>query len=323
MLLKTAKKTLVFLVIVAMTFSSGLFLSGCRSTERNPDIVVTIFPIYDWTRVVLGDNPGDLTVSYLLSSGVDLHSYQPTIQDVAAISTTRLFIYVGGYSDAWVLNAMNNPVNQDRRHIALMEHHMPPAEPTSYIGITPACGDGLDEHVWMSLILTKIFVNLILEEVILLDPDNEATYRANATAYIQELTDLHNEFKDFVATIPAGQRNMVLSDRNPFSYLAMDYDITFLSPFEGCSAVSADNIQIVAQLVEMVNVFDATSILYLDSQGRALADIVARDSGRSLTFHRLECFQSVSRYHIDNHNVSYLAGMRANLETLKAVLGAA
>ena len=38
----------------------------------------------------------------LLDNGVDLHSYQPTAQDILKISTCDLFIYVGGESDGWV-----------------------------------------------------------------------------------------------------------------------------------------------------------------------------------------------------------------------------
>ena len=42
----------------------------------------------------------------LLDNGVDLHSYQPTAEDILKISTCDLFIYVGGESDEWVEDAL-------------------------------------------------------------------------------------------------------------------------------------------------------------------------------------------------------------------------
>lgn len=45
----------------------------------------------------------------LLDNGVDLHSYQPTADDIVKISDCDLFIYVGGESDEWVKNVLKTP----------------------------------------------------------------------------------------------------------------------------------------------------------------------------------------------------------------------
>ena len=65
-------------------------------------IVTTIFPEYDWVMNILGDNPAGAEVTMLLENGVDLHSYQPTADDILKISTCDMFVYVGGESDEWV-----------------------------------------------------------------------------------------------------------------------------------------------------------------------------------------------------------------------------
>ncbi len=54
-------------------------------------IVTTIFPEYDWVMNVLGDNASNAEVTMLLDNGVDLHSYQPTADDILKISTCDLF----------------------------------------------------------------------------------------------------------------------------------------------------------------------------------------------------------------------------------------
>ncbi|HBR05479.1 MAG TPA: zinc ABC transporter substrate-binding protein, partial [Lachnospiraceae bacterium] len=64
-------------------------------------VVTTIFPEYDWVKEVLGDNVGNAEITMLLDNGADLHSYQPTAEDVIKIASSDLFIFVGGESDGW------------------------------------------------------------------------------------------------------------------------------------------------------------------------------------------------------------------------------
>ena len=76
-------------------------------------IVTTIFPEYDWVMGILGDHADKAEVTMLLDNGVDMHSYQPTVDDILKISDCDLFIYVGGESDEWVDDALREAVNPD------------------------------------------------------------------------------------------------------------------------------------------------------------------------------------------------------------------
>ena len=57
----------------------------------------------------------------LLDNGVDLHSYQPTSEDILKISDCDLFVYVGGESDSWVDDALKNATNKDMQVINLLD----------------------------------------------------------------------------------------------------------------------------------------------------------------------------------------------------------
>ena len=88
-------------------------LSGCAPQDDSAasnklNIVTTIFPAYDWVREILGDETDRAEITTLLDSGVDLHSYQPTVDDIVKISDCDLFLYVGGESDGWVDDALKN-----------------------------------------------------------------------------------------------------------------------------------------------------------------------------------------------------------------------
>ena len=99
--------------------SSGSAASGADS--KGLKIVCTIFPEYDWVREILGDKASSAELTYLLDSGVDLHSYQPTAEDILNISSCDMFVYVGGESDEWVEDALSQAANKDMKVINLME----------------------------------------------------------------------------------------------------------------------------------------------------------------------------------------------------------
>lgn len=57
----------------------------------------------------------------ILDNGVDLHSYQPTSDDILKISDCDLFVYVGGESDGWVDDALKIATNKDMKVINLLD----------------------------------------------------------------------------------------------------------------------------------------------------------------------------------------------------------
>ena len=93
---------MLFALLTALNFSACGSDSPAQSDKIK--VVSTIFPIYDWTREIIGDN--DIELTLLMDKGVDLHSFQPSAHDILKISDCDLFIYVGGESDEWVDDAL-------------------------------------------------------------------------------------------------------------------------------------------------------------------------------------------------------------------------
>ena len=111
------KKTIAFLLSLALLCSCCL---SAVAEEKKISVVATIFPVYDWAREVIGgcDN---VNLILLQDSGVDLHSYQPTVQDIVKVTTSDVFIYVGGESDGWVEGALANAANSNQKVVNLVE----------------------------------------------------------------------------------------------------------------------------------------------------------------------------------------------------------
>ena len=100
----------IITLVLALAMAVSLF-TGCgkknnaetgESDSNKLSVVTTIFPEYDWVREILGDKAESTDLTMLLDNGVDLHSYQPTADDIVKISDCDLFVYVGGESDGWV-----------------------------------------------------------------------------------------------------------------------------------------------------------------------------------------------------------------------------
>ena len=112
-------------LLLALMMLAGV-LAGCGKPKDagkagKLKVVTTIFPEYDWVRAILGDKAENAEVTMLLDNGVDLHSYQPTADDIVKISDCDLFVYVGGESDGWVENALKNAANKNMKVINLLE----------------------------------------------------------------------------------------------------------------------------------------------------------------------------------------------------------
>lgn len=122
------KKYISILLVAVMAVGC---LAGCGQKNSNEQadntddgklkVVTTIFPEYDWVKEIAGDEISNIDLTMLLDNGVDLHSYQPTSEDILKISDCDLFVYVGGESDSWVDDALKNATNKDMQVINLLD----------------------------------------------------------------------------------------------------------------------------------------------------------------------------------------------------------
>ena len=123
-------KRTITIFILLLTVLLGF--SGCGSSDKSGGakgdtskpklkIVATIFPEYSWTKELLGSHEKDVELTLLAKKGVDMHSYQPSAEDILRIANCDLFLYVGGESDKWANKALKEGGNPKRRVLNLMK----------------------------------------------------------------------------------------------------------------------------------------------------------------------------------------------------------
>ncbi len=319
------KKIIYFLICLCLI--TGI-LAGCGNNNNSAksdklSIVTTIFPEYDWVREILGDKINDIELTMLLDKGVDLHSYQPSVDDIIKISTCDIFIYVGGESDKWVDDALKEATNKDMIIINLLDvlGNMAKVE-ESKEGMEVEDSDDdeqeFDEHVWLSLKNAKVFCEEITNKLSKLDADNKDTYIANLDAYIQKLTSLDAEYQKAVDS--ATKKAILFGDRFPFRYLVDDYNLDYYAAFMGCSAETEASFETITFLANKINELSLTCILTIEGTNHKIAEtIVSNTTTKEQQIFSIDSLQSTTSNDVKNGK-TYLLAMEKNLEVLKTTL---
>ena len=335
------KRFILFAVCALLIL--GLF-SGCAETgntgtttrpsldDKQLSVVATVFPAYDWTRQIIGGNERRVALTLLLDKGVDLHSYQPTVEDIYKISTCDVFIYIGGESDKWVPDALAQAENENMIVLNLMEtlgsaareeetlEGMEEHEEHGEHGEHEAEEEGpeYDEHVWLSLRNASVLCGAIEKALETADPDAGESYRRNFEAYNEKLTALDADYTEALAA--AQRRTLLFADRFPFLYLAKDYDLNCYAAFSGCSAESEASFETVNFLVGKVDELELPCVMKLENSDSRLAEtIVANSKAQNAKILELNSIQSVTARGVEA-GVTYLGVMEENLEVLKQAL---
>ena len=339
------KKTIIAIIAVYIIAFCCFGLAACKNDDNDNkndklSVVCTIFPEYDWVSEILGENKDNVELTLLLDNGVDLHSYQPSVQDIAKISACDLFIYVGGESDAWVDDALKNATNKDMKVINLlevlgdkvkteetvegMEHeheHEEGEEHEHEEGEEHEHEEESDEHVWLSLKNAEILCAEITSELSALDKDNAAVYESNFAAYKEKLAALDKSYSSAVKN--AKYKTLVFGDRFPFRYLVDDYDLIYYAAFAGCSAETEASFETIAFLAGKVDELSLPAVCTIEGKEHKIAETVKENTAakdqKIVTF---DSMQSTTSQDIEN-GVTYLSVMENNLIALKEALGVA
>ena len=310
-------------------------LAGCgKQNDTNKtdklSIVTTIFPEYDWVREILGDKADNAEITMLLDNGVDLHSYQPTADDIVKISDCDLFIYVGGESDEWVEDALRNAANGNMKVINLLEvlgdsvkteeivEGMQEAEHEHEDAEEHEHEEEADEHVWLSLKNAKMLVRVISKALQELDPDSKDIYAANADAYVKKLSALDAEYQ--AAVDAASNKTILFGDRFPFRYLVDDYGLHYYAAFVGCSAETEAGFETISFLAKRVDEWKLPCVLTIEGAQHKIAETVVRNTtAKNQRVLTMDSMQSTTTQDVKN-GTTYLSVMEKNLSVLKEAL---
>lgn len=328
-----------------------------KGNSNKISIVCTTFPQYDWVKNILGEEAERFNVTLLLDNGVDMHSYQPAVKDIATAGSSNLFIYVGGESDTWVEDALKEAKNKDLKAINLMEtlgnsvkeeevvegmqeereslghsHEKSSKEKQEQTqkeshensqeinGQKEAADEEpeYDEHIWLSIRDAEIMVKNIEKAIEQLDSDNAKVYQTNAENYIKKLDTLDKQYANTIQN--AKYKAILFGDRFPFRYMADDYDLKYYAAFAGCSAETMAGFETVTFLAKKADELRLPVILTIEnSDGRIAEAVKSNTTKKNQKILAMNSLQSVTKEQIAD-GITYLQVMQENLSVLSEAL---
>ena len=330
--------------LMAATVITMGAIVGCGTKEESPEggvvdatestqeaaadsisVVITIFPEYDWVKQIVGDN-SNVELTLLLDSGVDLHNYQPTAEDIKKIATCDLFIYVGGESDEWAEDAIKTAVNQNQQVINLMDvlkDNIKEEEVVEGMEAEEEEETGeeeveYDEHVWLSLKNAATCVKAIADSLETIDGTNADMYKANADSYIKEINALDAKYLDAVNA--ATGKTLLFGDRFPFRYMVDDYGLDYYAAFVGCSAETEASFETIKFLSEKVDELGLKTVLTIENSDNKIAEtIIANTNSKDANILAMDSLQSTTSSDAAS-GTTYLGVMEQNLSVLTEAL---
>lgn len=352
--------TAAIMCVVLLAGCAGSNQSSSSSSAQNTSttkhkVVCATFPAYDWVCQVIGEKKGDYEITYLMESGVDLHSYQPSVQDIAKIADADLFIYVGGESDGWAEDAIKNAKSEIRtvkmidavgdalveeEHVeGMQEHeHAEAAEETHGHATEDAHAHEVehehaheathehneaeeheyDEHVWLSLRNAQKIVSAIGKELATIDATNADLYTSNVKSYNQQLADLDARYTKAMQSAP--KDTVVFADRFPFRYLVDDYKLKYFAAFAGCSAETEASFETVAFLAKKIDELGLNSVLVIEDSDQQIAKTVIQNTNsKNKQILVMDSLQSTKDSDV-KAGKTYLGAMESNLNVLSEAL---
>ncbi len=295
--------------------------SNSIANDGKVTVVATNFALYDFARAVCGDT---CDVRMLLAPGSESHDFEATLEDIALLAETDVFVYVGGESEEWVPDVLEAAGASDVtqvRAIDLVE---------TYISETVegmesdhehehTADDGhdheIDEHVWTSIPNAETIMLEILNAVSSIDEANSETYLMNYGVYAAELMQIDAEIRSIVDT--AVLDTVVFADRFPFRYFTEEYGLEYCAAFSGCSSAVEPSLSTVNFLIERVNEERIPAVFAIEFSDCTTADAVARETGcEVLEFHSAH---NVSKADFES-GVTYADIMQKNAENLRIAL---
>ena len=191
-----------------------------------PVVVTDIPPVHSLVAQVMGDLG---TPELLLGRGADEHSFQLRPSQAASLNDAGLVFWIGPELTPWLERALES-VPATVRQVPLLDAAGTvtqdyPEEP----GTAEAEGghdhghDNIDPHAWLSPINAALWVDVIATELSRVDPENAATYTANAATAIETIATADAAARATLAPV-SGKPIVVFHEA--FGYFAASYKLT-------------------------------------------------------------------------------------------------
>lgn len=289
------KKIIVIISVIVIMVS----LFGCSATSRDPDIVATTKPVYDFTSYLC--NGTGLTVQQLITENVScLHDYTLQVRQMRAIEAASTVVLSGAGLEDFLNDALQsaNTVIDASEGIDLHygEHHH---EEDGHHH------DG-DPHIWLSTDNARKMAENICQGLCQQYPECAKTFTENLSSLNLEFDLLKIYGQAAMANI---QQCNLITFHDGFSYFAEEWDLNILRAVEEESGSEASAAELI-ELIELIRQYELAAIFTEENGSTSAAQIIANETG-----------VSIYTLNMGMSDQDYFETMYHNIDTVKEALG--
>jgi manganese/zinc/iron transport system substrate-binding protein len=236
-----SKITYLILFMIAV----GLFSCRPSATEdksgRRLTIVATTGMIADAVRNIGGDS---VDVAAIMGPGVDPHLYKATQGDLSKLTNADIVFYNGLHLEGKMGEVLEK-LGRQKPVIAIGES-LPEEDLREAEGFAGA----YDPHIWFNVRIWRDAISSITSTLAELQPENADYFVANAEAYQQQLTELHEWVRTRIETLPPSSR-ILITAHDAFGYFGEAYGVT-VRGLQGLSTLSEFGLKDISELVNYI-----------------------------------------------------------------------
>lgn len=220
---KTKKTIVIILAIFLLSIIAACSTSSQASYQITPEkiaaaqtanklvIVTSTYALYEFAKTIGGEYT---EVFMLLPPGADGHDYEPSMQQIRAITKADMFIYNGAGFELWI-DKMLQAIAGD--------HQLTVVNATEGLQLRTSNHADFDPHVWLSPALAEEQAGLIYQKLLVLLPTQANKIEHNFAQLSFDLRALDKLYYEQLQDV--SHRTFVVSHAG-YSYLADRYDLT-------------------------------------------------------------------------------------------------
>lgn len=269
--------------------------SSSETNDGAINVMTSFYPMYEFTSQVAGDRAN---VDLMISGGEDSHSYEPSAQDMAAVTESDVFVYSSEYMETWVPNLLES-VNMENLTVTRAAD-----------GIESEFDESQDPHIWLDPVNAQDQVDIIKDALIEADPEGEEIYTQNAEDFKQQLQDLHEQYE---TELSGAENRTFVVQHEAFGHLANRYDLNQVA-IGGLSTEVEPSPSRITEIGEVVNEYNVPVIYFQQGADSSIAQTVAEGTGTETTsLYDLEILTE----DLQEQGLGYIEVMQENLNQLK------
>lgn len=259
------KRYLIILWVVV-----SIVITGCSKKEQRkqssdrPVVIATTYAVYDILKHIGGQ---DIQASMLIPPGREIHSFEPSPQDIIKLNDATLVLYNGEGLEPWIGQFDIGAKALDlSKYVKLLKvegeehgHHH-----TVY-----------DPHYWLDFDNMKKIATVIMKKLSQMEPQNKQKFQKRLQNYLKMLSLLDIKYTKTLGTC---KLHTVYVNHNAYSYLAKRYAFRVKS-LVGLSPDAQPNPKTVESILSEIKKEGAKAIYYEPFENNSVLFSIAKELG--------------------------------------------